>query len=58
LTPEQIEFQSETHQLAIRSSYPAGLKSINSQELPESEGNFGASGISLPNRNASHAPLR
>ena len=39
LTPEQTEFQSETHQLRIRPSYPAGLKFIHSQELPESDGN-------------------
>ena len=39
LTPAQTEFQSETHQLRIRSSYPAGLKFIHSQELPESDGN-------------------
>jgi hypothetical protein len=39
LTPEQTEFQLETHQLRIRSSYPAGLKFIHSQELPESDGN-------------------
>jgi hypothetical protein len=37
LSPEQQEYESETHELKILSSYPNGLKFVNLQELPDSK---------------------
>ena len=53
LSPEQPEYQSETHELRILSSYPTGLKFVNSRESPDSAGNFTARPLSQPNKSVS-----
>jgi|HubBroStandDraft_6_1064221.scaffolds.fasta_scaffold245760_1 hypothetical protein len=55
LSPEQAEYQSETHQLRILSSYPIGLKFVNSLESPDSAGDFRAHALTPPSKNASPA---
>jgi hypothetical protein len=55
LSPEQAEYQSETHELRILSSYPTGLKFVSSRELPDSAGDFRAHTLSLPSKSESPA---
>jgi hypothetical protein len=58
LSPEQAEYQSETHQLRILSSYPIGLKFVNSLESPDSAGDSKAHSLTPPSKNAHPATPR
>jgi len=58
LSPERPEYQSETHELKILSSYPAGLKFVNAQELPDSAGDSKAGPLTQPSRSESPAVPR
>jgi len=53
LNPEQPEYQSETRELKILSSYPTGLKFVNSRELPDTAGDTTAHPLTQPSKNAS-----
>jgi hypothetical protein len=53
LVPEQTEYRSETQELRILSSYPAGLKFVNSRESPDSADDFSTRPLSLPSKSAS-----
>jgi hypothetical protein len=55
LSPEQAEYQSETHELRILSSYPTGLKFVNSRELLDSASDFRAHPLTPPSKSASSA---
>jgi hypothetical protein len=55
LSPEQTEYQSETQELRILPSYPAGLKFVNSRESPDSAGDFKPRPLSVPSKNESPA---
>jgi hypothetical protein len=51
LSPEEAEYQSETHELRILSCYPTGLKFVNSRESPDSGGDCPANSLTPPNKN-------